>query len=378
MSQSTAAAPDLVVIGGGVIGLSIAWRAVRRGLRVTLLERDEVGRGTSWHAAGMIAPVAEVAPGEAPALALGLRSAALYPSFVEELIADGDVDGVGYTRCGTLLVARDGDDARVLERELSLRDSLGLSDSVARLLPSAARRLEPALAPTLRLALDLQEDHAVDPRALCGALARAVLRGGGEIRERAPVRALDGGAAVLADGTRVAGGQTVIAAGAWSGALSDELTLRPVKGQIMRLHDPAGPGLLTRVIRMGPAYIVPRGDGRYVIGATSEERGFDTTVTAGAVFALLRDAAELVPGVSELVIDEFTAGLRPGTADNLPLIGAAPSGASGVWWATGHFRGGVLLAPATAELVVAMVCGEPVDSLADAFSPDRRVAGVTA
>jgi glycine oxidase len=165
MSQSTAAAPDLVVIGGGVIGLSIAWRAVRRGLRVTLLERDEVGRGTSWHAAGMIAPVAEVAPGEAPALALGLRSAALYPSFVEELIADGDVDGVGYTRCGTLLVARDGDDARVLERELSLRDSLGLSDSVARLLPSAARRLEPALAPTLRLALDLQEDHAVDPRA---------------------------------------------------------------------------------------------------------------------------------------------------------------------------------------------------------------------
>ena len=189
---------------------------------------------------------------------------------------------------------------------------------------------------------------------------------------------MDGGTAILADGMRITGGQTVIAAGAWSGEVSEELGLRPVKGQIMRLHDPAGPGLLTRVIRMGSAYIVPRGDGRYVVGGTSEERGFDTTVTAGAAFALLRDAAELVPGVSELVIDEFTAGLRPGTADNLPLIGAAPSGAPGVWWATGHYRGGVLLAPATAELLVAMVCGEPVDPHADAFSPDRLGAGVTA
>ncbi len=378
MSQGTAAAPDLVVVGGGVIGLSIAWRAQRRGLRVTVLERDRVGGGTSWHAAGMLAPVAEVAPGEEPVLALGLRSAARYPAFVAELIADGDVEGVGYTRCGTLLVARDGDDARALERELALRESRGLTDSVTRLLPSAARRLEPALAPTLRLALDLPEDHAVDPRALCATLARAIVRGGGEIREATAVRALDGAAAVLADGTRVAGGQTVIAAGAWSGGVSDELPLRPVKGQILRLHDPAGPGLLERVIRIGPVYIVPRGDGRYVIGATSEERGFDTTVTAGAVFGLLRDAGELVPGVSELVVDEFTAGLRPGTADNLPLIGASPSGATGVWWATGHFRGGVLLAPATAELIVSMLCGDPVDPLAAAFSPDRLGAGVAA
>jgi glycine oxidase len=378
MSQTTAGAPDLVIVGGGVIGLSIAWRAMRRGLRVVVLERDRVGRGTSWHAAGMIAPVAEVAPGEAPVLALGLRSAALYPSFVAELIADADADadaGVGYTRCGTLLVARDGDDARALERELSLRASLGLSHSVTRLLPTAARRLEPGLAPTLRLALHLHEDHAVDPRALCAALARAVLRGGGEIREGASVRAVDDAGAVLDDGTRVTARQTVIAAGTWSGAVSDEVTLRPVKGQIMRLHDPAGPGLLTRVIRMGRVYIVPRGDGRYVLGATSEERGFDTTVTAGAALQLLREAGELVPGISELVLDEFTAGLRPGTADNLPVIGPAPSGQDGVWWATGHFRGGVLLAPATAELVVAMVCGEPVEPLADAFAPGRLWAG---
>ncbi len=125
------------------------------------------------------------------------------------------------------------------------------------------------------------------------------------------------------------------------------MPLRPVKGQILRLHDPAGPGLLTRVIRMGPSYITPRGDGRYVIGATSEERGFDQTVTAGAASELLRDASELVPGISELVLDEFTAGLRPATPDNLPAIGPAP-GCDGLFWAVGHRRGGILLAPATA------------------------------
>ncbi len=137
----------------------------------------------------------------------------------------------------------------------------------------------------------------------------------------------------------------------------------------MRLHDPEGPGLLTRVVRFPPTYVVPRGDGRYVIGATSEERGLDTTVTAGAAFALLRRPSELVPGISELVLDEFTAGIRPGTPDNLPAIG--PASVDGVWWATGHYRGGVLLAPATAELLVGALCGEPVDPLLASFDPAR-------
>jgi glycine oxidase len=169
----------------------------------------------------------------------------------------------------------------------------------------------------------------------------------------------------------------VIAAGVWSGRLdgpagAERPVLRPVKGQILRLHDPGGPGLLTRVVRMGTSYIVPRGDGRYVIGATSEERGFDTTVTAGAAFELLREASELVPGVSELVVDEFTAGLRPGTGDNLPVIG--PSRIPGLCWATGHGRSGILLAPVTAEIVcAALLAGEP-DSAYSAFSPARYSA----
>ena len=156
------------------------------------------------------------------------------------------------------------------------------------------------------------------------------------------------------------------------GLSADQLVpLRPVKGQILRVHDPAGAGLLTRVIRIGPSYITPRGDGRYVIGATSEERGFDQTVTAGAMFELLRDASELVPGVSELIVDELTAGLRPATPDNLPAIGPAPD-VDGLWWAVGHRRGGILLSPVTAQLIVDGIEGASAEL--PAFDPGRFAA----
>lgn len=382
MSQRTAGAVDVAVIGGGVIGLAIAWRAAQRGLRVLVLERDQIGGGASRVAAGMLAPVAEATPGEEPLLELGLRSARAYAEFASELAAASGASGVGYTPCGTLLVARDADEAQALERELELRRRFGLA--VTRLRASEARRLEPGLAPSLRLALEVPDDHAVDPRALTRALIEAIPRAGGEVREHARVAGLAvGGPGTeservtgvrMADGAELEAAQVVIAAGAWSAALEGvppaaRVPVRPVKGQILRLHDPAGPGLLTRVIRMGGSYITPRGDGRYVIGATSEERGFDTTVTAGAAFELLRDASELVPGVSELVIDELSAGLRPGTPDNLPLIGAGAI--EGLLWATGHRRGGILLAPVTAEMVVGELCGEPPSKLAAAFSPAR-------
>jgi glycine oxidase len=374
------AAADVVVIGGGVIGLSIAWRAGQRGLRVVVLERAAAGLGTSHYAAGMLAPVAEVTPGEEPLLELGLLSARLYPRFITELVQAAGVDGVGHTTAGTLLVARDADEAEALERELVLRHRLGLP--VERLRASEARQREPALAPALRLALDVPGDHAVDPRMLVPALAAAVAAAGGELREHTPVAgvAVTGGrvkGVVLENGSTERAEQVVVAAGVWSPRLSglpeaDRIPVRPVKGQIMRLHDPAGPGLLQRVIRMGPTYITPRGDGRYVLGATSEERGFDTTVTAGAAFELLRDAAELVPGVSELVLDEFAAGLRPGTPDNLPVIG--PGSVEGLQWATGHRRGGILLAPVTAALVAGALAGEALPDAAAAFAPGRFAA----
>jgi glycine oxidase len=372
---------DVAVVGGGVIGLAVAWRAAQRGLRVTVLERGEPGAGTSRVAAGMIAPISEARHSEQPLLHLGLASARAYPKFVSELI---DVSGrdPGYLACGTIAAARDHDEAEALDRELALRQNLGLP--VRRLLASEARRLEPSLAPALRLGLEVPDDHAIDPRRLTAALAQAAARAGVELRSGADVAEVIVASAAdrvrgvrCNDGEEIAAERVLVAAGVWCGELGgipDEarVPIRPVKGQILRLHDPSGPGLLTRALRMHRGYVVPRGDGRYVLGATTEERGFDTTVTAGPVFELLRDAIELLPGFSELVIDELSAGLRPSTPDNAPALGPATLG--GLHWATGHYRHGILLAPITAEIVASALAGERPTELASAFAPTRFTA----
>ena len=372
---------DVVVVGAGAVGLAVAWRAAQTGLRVTVLERaGKAGAGTSSVAAGMLAPISETIATELPLVRLGLESVNIYPAFVEELQAATGMDP-GYLRCGTLLAARDGDEAAALARELELRQSLGLT--VHRLLASEARRLEPALAPTLRLALEIPDDHAIDPRKLTAALAQALTAAGGELRLGAPVNgvATSGDRITgvrLDDGSEVPAGDVVVAAGPWSSALDGipggaTIPVHPIKGQILRLHDPAGPGMLTRVLRMTGGYLVPRGDGRYVLGATMEERGFDTTVTGGGVYDLLRNAFELLPSVTELVIDELSAGLRPATPDNLPALG--PGAIPGLHWAVGHYRHGILLTPITAELVVKALVGE--GAVPDEFAP-QRFAGVTA
>ena len=368
---------DVVIIGAGVIGLAIGWRALDHGLSVLIVERGQPGQETSRVAAGMIAPVSEASPSEPELLALGRASAALYPGFVDRLQYVAGFD-VGYHDCGTLFVARDDDERDVLERELAFRTRLGLP--VKRLLPSEARAVEPALAPTLRLALSIEDDHAVDPRALTGALLAAFERAGGELLTYTQVAAVSiagdrVGGVELVDGDVVEAEQVVIAAGPWSGEhfglpAEAQVPLRPVKGQILALRDPAGPGMLAHVIRMQPGYLVPRGDGRYVLGATVEERGFDQSATAGAVFELLRDATELVPGVSEWVIEELMVGTRPGTPDNLPILGPSPV-LGGLHWATGHHRHGIMLTPLTADLVVAGLTGEPLPELAAPTAPGR-------
>ena len=375
---------DVVVVGAGAVGLAVAWRAAQCGLRVTVLERaGKAGAGTSSVAAGMLAPISETIATELPLMRLGLESVNMYPQFVEELQAATGMDP-GYLRCGTLLAARDGDEAASLARELELRQTLGLT--VHRLLPSEARRLEPALAPTLRLALEIPDDHAIDPRKLTAALAQALTAAGGELRLGAPVNGVTtSGDRItgvrLDDGSEVPAGNVVVAAGPWSSALDGipdgaTIPVHPIKGQILRLHDPAGAGMLTRVLRMTGGYLVPRGDGRYVLGATMEERGFDTTVTGGGVYDLLRNAFELLPSVTELVIDELSAGLRPATPDNLPALG--PGAIRGLHWAVGHYRHGILLTPITAELVVKALVGE--GAVPDEFAPARfaTVAAVTA
>jgi glycine oxidase len=203
----------------------------------------------------------------------------------------------------------------------------------------------------VRGALDVPDDHAVDPRALVAALVVACGDAGVALRPNEEVV------------TPPAAGRVVLATGAWAGA-----PVRPVKGQILRLRDPDGPGLLHRVIRHERFYLVPRGDGRYVLGATMEERGFDTTVTAGGVRELLQEAQLLVPGLDEMVLEEAAAGLRPGTPDNAPLLGEREDG---VVLAAGHHRNGILLAPLTGEAIAALLAGEPMPEEAAAFAPGR-------
>jgi len=360
---------DVVVAGGGAVGAACAWRAAGRGLRVRVVDAGEPG---AWDvAAGMLAPVSEAEPGDEALAALNVRAAERFGAFAAEL-------GLSYRETGTLAVARDGDEAAALDRLLAFRTELGLP--VERLRPSQARRLEPALAPTVRLALHAPADHAVDPRGMVHALRRAL---GGAVTAGRVTRLLieDGRAAgvELASGEHVRAAHVVLATGVSEiDGIPDDarVPVRPVKGQVLRLRDPRGAGLVERTIRGADAYLVPRGDGRYVLGATMEERGADTAPTAGGVYELLRDMGELVPGVLELDIAELRAGLRPATPDNLPAIG--PSALDGLLHATGHFRNGILLAPLTADLIAGALAGEPLPDWAAPADPRRFNARVLA
>ncbi|WP_028062900.1 glycine oxidase ThiO [Solirubrobacter soli] len=364
---------DVAVVGGGAIGLACALRAQQRGARVCVIDPGAPG---AWHvAAGMLAPVSEAEFGERELLELGLESAKRYTAFCASL------DDPGYRTVGTLVVARDRDEAEALDRLASFRRELGLP--VERLRPTQARKLEPALAPTIRLALDVEGDHAIDPRKLVAALSRAFT--GSRVAARATALALSGDRVVGVETTdgHVRADQVVLAAGVDNANIElpahARVPVRPVKGQVLRLRDPRRhrphPPLVERTIRGEYAYFVPRGDGRYVLGATMEERGWDTTPTAGGVYELLRDLSEIVPGILELDIEELIAGLRPATPDNVPAIGRGVL--DGLIWATGHFRNGILLTPVTADLVAAALAGEPLPEFATAADP-RRFEGVLA
>jgi glycine oxidase len=362
---------DAVVIGGGVIGLSSAWRSARAGLTVAVVDPDP-GSGSSHFAAGMIAPVGEAEFGEAAVVALNRDSAARYPSFIAELELDAG-RSAGYRQTGTLHVAVDPDEQTALERHLRYRQELGLP--VERLTSRQTRDLEPGLSPSIRGGMLVQSDHQVDPRAMVATLLQACSRLGVQIHRRRASLVVEAGRAIgvgLDGGERLDASHVVLAAGCWSGAVpgvpdADLPPVRPVKGQILRLR--GAPGMIGRTIRGGSVYIVPRGDGRVVIGGTVEERGFDTSVTAGAVYELLREARALVPDVAELELVEASAGLRPGSPDNMPMVG--PSTTPGLIVATGHYRNGYLLAPATADAVAGVLAGGTWPEAASPWSPSR-------
>ena len=370
---------DVAVVGGGVIGLAAAWRAAQRGLAVALVD-PEPGRGASWVAAGMLAPVTEVHYGEEALLALNLAAARRWPAFAAELAAAAGRP-VGFRPCGTLLVAHDDGDRAWAEELFRFQQELGLE--VEWLTGRRARALERDLAPGIRAGVWAPGDHQVHNRLLVDALLEVVGAAGVVLhRRRAEAVALQGGAVegvVLDDGSELATRAVVLAAGCHSASVAGlppgaVPTVRPVKGQILRLQPAAGGPRLGRSVRGivegSSVYLVPREDGSLVVGATMEEQGFDTSVTGGAVYELLRDARRIVPAVTEMVLGEAVAGLRPGSPDNAPVVGPAP-GVPGLVVATGHHRNGILLAPLTSDAVAATLCGDEVPTEVTGFGPGR-------
>lgn len=366
----------MAVIGAGPIGMGVAWRLAQAGRRVTVFERDRAGRGAIWAAAGMLAPDAEIGFEELDLYRLGRESNARWPAFARELEAASGRP-VGYDDAGTILAADDRDSAAALRRLFAFQQAHGARTTW--LAPDDALDLEPLLSPRLPAAVWSPDDHQVDNRLVPDALAEAVLRAGGEIREQTPVAAVEPGdapAVRLSDGTRVEARVVVLAAGAWSrhvGGLSPAAPVRPVAGQALALRVADDALRLRHVIRGPRAYLVPKAY-RVVVGATSEERGDGAPVTAGGVYRLLDGAVRVVPAVEEWDWVETWTGLRPASPDHAPLLGDSPH--AGVVYATGHYRHGMLLLPVTSDAVAALVSArldgsEAVPDVLAPFSPRR-------
>ncbi|MEE1834232.1 glycine oxidase ThiO [Streptomyces sp. SP17KL33] len=374
---------DVLVVGGGIIGLVTAWRSAQRGFTTTVVD-PEPGGGAARVAAGMLAAVTELHYGEETLLGLNLESARRYPDFAAELTEATGLD-LGYRRSGTLAVALDADDRAHLRELHALQRRSGLDSEW--LSGRECRRLEPMLAPGVRGGLRVDGDHQVDPRRLSSALVAACERAGVVFHrawaEELTVTRERATGIRTGEGDRLSAGHTVLAAGSLSGRLAGVPTevrppVRPVKGQVLRLTVPKqyAPFLsrtVRAVVRGSQVYLVPRENGELVVGATSEEQGWDTTVTAGGVYELLRDAHELVPGITELPLTETRAGLRPASPDNAPLLG--PSGLDGLLLATGHYRNGVLLTPVTGDVLAEVLTTGELPAEARDFTPLRFRAG---
>jgi glycine oxidase len=357
MSSTTS---DVIVVGAGVIGAAVAWRCAQRGLAVTVV--DPAPERGAWHtAAGMLAPITELHYAETALLRLNLHALAGYPAWCAELT---ELTGLptGFRDCGTVSVAWDGADVTALRELHTFATTLGLD--AALLTGREVRELEPALAAGLPGGVLARGDHQVDPRLLHVALVAAADQAGARRRSSPARLAVHGERAVgvrLDDGTTLSAAAVVLAAGAWSGHFEGVpaefgAPVRPVKGQTLRLRLPGEPRLrhvVRGTVKGTPIYLVPRADGQLIVGASSEEAGFDVSPRAGAVYELLRDAQSLLPELAEAMLEEVCTGLRPGSPDNAPIIG--PSGLPGLVHATGHFRNGILLAAVTADGVAELI-----------------------
>jgi glycine oxidase len=369
-------APKVAIIGAGVIGLGIAWRLAAKGASVEVFDRGAAGSGASHAAAGMLAACCEAEPGEDALVALGRESQARWPAFAAELLKASGID-VELRTEGTLVVALTADDQARIHHHLAHQKKLGLP--LEWISPAETRRREPHLAGKLAGAVWSPEDHQVDNRKLAAGLRVAAEAAGATIREHTPVKeiSLAGGRAdgvILADGTKVEADVVVLAAGAWSrtiGGLTPDQRppVRPIKGQLLSLKmDPAAP-LMTHVIWAPGVYMVPRKDGRLIVGATVEEKAFDTSLTAGGLLTLLEAAWRAIPAIEELPIDEMWVGHRPGSRDDAPIVGPGP--AQGLIYATGHHRNGILLTPVTIDAVAKLVLDGTLEPAIRPFGIER-------
>jgi glycine oxidase len=368
--------PSVAIIGAGVIGLSIAWRLAARGVSVQVFDRGAAGAGASYAAAGMLAACSEAEPGEEALVVLGRQSQARWPAFAAELLEVSGID-VELRPEGTLLVALTADDQARLTHQLVFQQKLGLP--LHWISAAETRRREPHLAGKLAGAVFSPEDTQVDNRKLVAALRVAAQAAGASISEHRAVSAISsrGGRVegiVLADGTKVASDVVVLAAGAWTRSidgLGPELRppVRPIKGQMLALRMDCAAPLLSHVVWAPGAYLVPRRDGRLLVGATVEEKGYDSSLTAGGMLSLLEAAWRAVPAIEDLPIDEMWVGHRPGSRDDAPILGGGPI--DGLVYATGHHRNGILLAPITADAIARLVLHGIVDAVIRPFGIER-------
>jgi glycine oxidase len=368
--------PEVLIVGAGVIGLGIAWRLASAGARVRVYDKGRAGGGASHAAAGMLAACAEAEPGEEPLVALGRASQALWPAFAAEL---QDVTGVDVElrQEGTMVLALTADDQAQILHHFEFQKQLGLP--VEWINAAEVRRREPHLGSRLAGALWSPQDHQVDNRRLATALKAAAAASGVQICEHQEIRkvAVAGGrthGVILADGTAVGADVVVVAAGAWSrdiGGLPPDARppVRPIKGQMLALRMDARAPLITHVVWAPGVYLVPRRNGRLIVGATVEEKGFDEALTAGGLLTLLEAAWRAVPGIEELAVEEMWVGHRPGSRDDAPILG--PAGVTGLLYATGHHRNGILLAPITADAIARVVTSGVVDEAIMPFDPAR-------
>jgi glycine oxidase len=371
---------DVAVVGAGVIGLSIAWRLARRGLSVVVIERGAAGSGASLAGTGMLAAQAELEPGGTDLLPLSLESQRQWPAFRSELEASAGM-GIDYREGGTLIVALSRDEVDRLRFRHELQTDAGLPSQW--LSGPEVRAMEPALRPSVVAGIFSPDDHQVDPPLMMAALVRAFLAAGGQLVENCAVMALDmsGGAVAgikTAQGPCKAG-HVVVAAGAWSGEglLPPELPMpvRPLKGQALAVRpaEPLPP--LAHVVWTEDVHLAPKGDGRLIVGATVEERGFDEAVTAGGLYALLEGARRALPSVEEMAVEAVWTGFRPTSDDDAPILGTTP--VPNLLIATGHHRNGFLLAPATASAMEELVIGGTLPEVARPFGIKRFIGAGT-